>query len=209
MAIPQEPQETFDPFARAIPGQSLTDTPKARPYENPPTAVNPEDVLENLESSLKEEEAADGIGDLLEVGVSCEAISECLMQKCFTEGMCSPDVSELVKPGIFLIVAQIGYDQNVDDMVLFNKDTSSTRLTDERKLDLMEKLSPAKFKKIIEEDSFDIFSEEDTEEDLMEEGESENDEDIGLSFMDMEEPLQEEQDFDSTEEEDIEEMEIA
>ena len=122
--------------------------------------------------------------------------------------MCSPDVAELVKPGIFLIVAQIGYDQNVDDMVLFNKDTSSTKLTDERKLDLMEKLSPSKFKKITEEDSFDVFSEEDIEEDLMEEDESEIDEDMGLSFMDMEEPIQEEENFDSTEE-DIEEMEIA
>ena len=46
MALSQKPQEFIDPFARAIPGQSLTDTPGSRPYEKPPSISSPEEFLD-------------------------------------------------------------------------------------------------------------------------------------------------------------------
>tara|TARA_R110002012_G_scaffold299578_1_gene498758 strand:+ start:58 stop:699 length:642 start_codon:yes stop_codon:yes gene_type:complete len=212
MPVPQQPQEIMDPFARAIPGQSFTDDPGSRPYEKPPMTSSPEQALTILEQSLKDEEFSGEIADILDVGVSCEAISEALVQKCFTEGMFSPDVAELIKPGVFMIVAQIGSDSNIDDIVLFNQNPESKRLSEESKVGLMAKLAPSKLRKIEEEANIEnsemyLYDEdydpqqENMDEDMM----LDSDEDDEVGFMDMEEPV-----IDQEEEEEIpdEEMEI-
>ena len=206
MSLRQEPQENFDPFARAIPGQSFTDIQGSRPYEKPPMSSKPEDVLESLEQSLKEEDTAKGIADLLDVGISCEAISDTLVKKCFAEGMCSPDVAELVKPGIFVIIAQIGEDEGISDIVLFNKREDNKRISTERKLDLMEKLSPAKFRNITEDPDLKTGFEDEDEEDIgMLEDESMEEEEVP-SFMDM---ASSSEDTEDTILQEDEEMEIA
>tara|TARA_R100000995_G_C3439310_1_gene102477 strand:- start:32 stop:658 length:627 start_codon:yes stop_codon:yes gene_type:complete len=207
----QEPQEEFDPFARAIPGQSLTNTPKSNPYERPPMTANPEEVLDVLEESLLNLSTREEIGDLLEVGISCESISECLVQKCFTEGMCSADVSELVKPGVFMMVAQIGNDEGIEDIILFNGREKDTKLSSEEKLELMEKLSPEKFSRLEQnqkQEEIDIerfmVDEDDEDEDEFEIDENFEEENTAGSFLDMDEPVEP-----VIEEEEEEEMEVA
>jgi len=140
----------IDPFARAMPGQSLTDTPGLRPYEKPPTSADPEQVIDALESSLKEEDSAEEIAELLDIGISVETVCIALMQKCFTEGMCSPDVAELVKPALFMIIVQIGSDKDIMDMVLFNEKFQKEGLSDEKKLRVIQQLHPKKYQKIMD-----------------------------------------------------------
>ena len=195
MPILPQPQEITDPFAKAIPGQSLTDTPKSRPYEQPAMSSKPEEVLLVLEEALQDEEFSNQISDILEVGVSCEAVTETILLKCFTEGMCTPDVAEMVKPGVFMVVAQIGEDNNIEDLILFNKNPESERLSSTEKLELMEKLAPSKLKNMEERSAKGEASEELYNPDMFSEEEEEEEEDMDSdegSFIDMEEPMMEE-----------------
>jgi len=144
MAIRQETQ-AFDPFAKAIPGQSFTDEPGLRPYERPPLETDPEKLYKTLDEQLNEESTATKIADILDVGVSAETLSETLMMKCFAEGVCSPDVAEIVKPFIFMSVVEIGTEHSVEKMVLFNENEEEENLTPEAKLNLMEKLDSERF----------------------------------------------------------------
>ena len=144
MAIRQETQ-AFDPFAKAIPGQSFTDEPGLRPYERPPLETDPEKLYKTLDEQLNEESTANKIADILDVGVSAETLSETLMMKCFAEGVCSPDVAEIVKPFIFMSVVEIGTEHSVEKMVLFNENEEEENLTPEAKLNLMEKLDSERF----------------------------------------------------------------
>ena len=61
------------------------------------------------------------------------------MMKCFTEGVCTPDVAEIVKPFIFMSVLEIGAEQDIDDIVMFNDKEDSSELTPEIKLQMMKK----------------------------------------------------------------------
>ena len=148
MPIPRTPIKNPDPFARAIPGQSLTDSPGLRPYEKPPSITTPGRLLETIEPVLKEEKAAKSIADILEMGLSCETIAEGICKKYFTEGAATPDVVELAKPGIFMIVAKIGDDHNVDDMKLFIEGKDKEQLSEIKKVQLMQKIAPEKYQKL-------------------------------------------------------------
>ena len=144
MAIRQETQ-AFDPFAKAIPGQSFTDEPGLRPYERPPLETDPEKLYKTLDEQLNEESTANKIADILDVGVSAETLSETLMMKCFAEGVCSPDVAEIVKPFIFLSVVEIGTEHSVTKMALFNENMEESSMDPESKLELMKKLDSERF----------------------------------------------------------------
>ena len=205
MAIRQE-LPSFDPLARAIPGQSFTDAPGVRPYERPATSSDPKQILSSLENSLQEEDTQKRIADMLDVGVSAETISDGVMMKCFTEGMCTPDVAELVKPGIFIIIVQIGVDNQIDDMVLFNEDEEDPEMAEEKKLFLMSKLSPDKFRDITKgiadeqpgEEDMAEFEDAFMESQFEEQGDiSEDSSEMQGSFLDMQD---EEMVFDEEEE---------
>lgn len=160
MAI-QQTTQTLDPFAKAIPGQSFTDTPGLRPYERPPLETDPEKLYKILDEQLNEESTAVKIADILDVGISAETLSETLMMKCFAEGVCSPDVAEIIKPFIFMSVVEIGTDNSVDKLVLFNENEEEDTMSPEAKLNLMEKLDSERFNDIV--DSFKDMDEESEE----------------------------------------------
>tara|TARA_R110002051_G_scaffold91049_1_gene160051 strand:- start:9563 stop:10237 length:675 start_codon:yes stop_codon:yes gene_type:complete len=168
MAIRQETQ-AFDPFAKATPGQSFTDEPGLRPYERPPLETDPEKLYKILDEQLNEESTATKIADILDVGVSAETLSETLMMKCFAEGVCSPDVSEIVKPFIFMSVVEIGTEHSVENMALFNENKEEKGMSPEAKLNLMKKLDSERFDDTMktfddmdknEEEAIGLFNEE-------------------------------------------------
>ena len=159
MAIKQEAQQ-FDPFARAIPGQSFTDEPGLRPYERPPLETDPEKLYKVLDEQLTEESTAEKLSDILDIGVSVETLCEVVAQKCFTEGVCSPDVAEIIKPFIFMTIAEIGSEYSVRDMVMFNENEEEGRMSDEQKLLLMRKLDSERFNDTLERSETMDFNEQ-------------------------------------------------
>ena len=225
MTIKQETQR-YDPFARAVPGQSFTDEPGLRPYERPPLETDPEKLYKVLDEQLSEESTSDKIADMLEIGVSVETVSEILVQKCFTEGVCSPDVAEIIKPFIFMTVAEIGSEHSVRDMELFNENEEDERMDSEQKLLMMKNLNSEKFNDMLsrsesvasQEEEFAQLQEEQLESDIDEEymemysDEDEMQEDLlptsQLSFMERDTERLEIPDLENTEE-DMQEEEVA
>ena len=187
MAIRQQPLE-YDPFAAPIPGQSFAEAPGLSPYERPAISADPEQVVAVLEESLEDEETEQQIVDMLEIGVSAETITEALLNKCFAEGVCTPDVSELVKPFIFMKIVQIGIDNGIDDMELLNDPEADDEkgMSTEQKLSLMSRTNPGKYNDIQQ-----MNLQEDEEEPLTEEEMYAMDSDNDMpsetgSFLDME-----------------------
>ena len=86
-----------DVFARAIPGQSLTDTPGKNPYEKPAMTSSPREAMDVTMESLSQKESQENIVNLLDAGISAETISSAFVMKLFSEGVFTPDVAESIK----------------------------------------------------------------------------------------------------------------
>lgn len=87
-------------FDAPIPGQSLTDTPKNRPYERPPEIVDPEEALQAHLLKLSDPDRMGAVMDLLEQGVDLVTLTEGILRKAVMNGIHSIDVSLVIAPVI-------------------------------------------------------------------------------------------------------------
>lgn len=87
-------------FDRPIPGQSLTETPKNRPYERPPEITDPERALQVHLLRLSEPERMKATLDLLEEGVDLVSVVEAITRNAVMNGVHSVDVSLIISPVI-------------------------------------------------------------------------------------------------------------
>ena len=67
-------------FDRPIPGQSLTTTPKAAPYERPPELTDPIDALEAHLDNLMKDGAMEDVLFFLEEGVDLVTLVEGILR---------------------------------------------------------------------------------------------------------------------------------
>ena len=167
MSIRQE-QLDYDPFAAPIPGQSFTQEPGLRPYERPALTANPEQLADALEQAITDEEAKPKILDLLDVGVSAETVAEALMSKCFAEGACTPDVAELAKPYIFMAVVEMGLENNIEDIQLFNdpEEDDEVTMNPMQKLNVMKQANPDKYMQRLNATTEEPLDDDMTEDDM-------------------------------------------
>ena len=68
------------PFARPIPGASLTSKLGKYPYENPPELVELKDVMNHYMSKLADQEVLDDFALLCELGIPLKPIVKSLVQ---------------------------------------------------------------------------------------------------------------------------------
>lgn len=87
-----------------IPGMSLTDTPKNRPYERPPKYSNPEDALQFHITNLSKEGPVQGIVQAVEMGMPIKDIAEGILRVGVAKGLHTVDVSLVLAPFIHEIV---------------------------------------------------------------------------------------------------------
>lgn len=85
-------------FDMPIPGQSLTDTPKNAPYENPPEMVDPEEALMYHIDRLNDEERMENTMFLLEYGFDIQTVVSGILRAAVMEGMHTIDVSLIIAP---------------------------------------------------------------------------------------------------------------
>jgi len=137
--------QDIDPLARAIPGQSLTDTPGQWPFEKPPQIVSPKQAFEIVKNSVESPESLEDILKLLDVGISAE-------------GVFTPDIAEIIKPPLVAHITEMGIEAGIDDINVVNNLPSSS-IDTEQHMALMQKVSPQKFERIannaIQEEEFD------------------------------------------------------
>mgnify|MGYP003117274372 CR=1 FL=1 len=87
-------------FDRPIPGQSLTTTPKAAPYERPPELTDPIDALEAHLDNLMKDGAMEDVLFFLEEGIDLVTLVEGILRSAVMEGVHSIDVSLIIAPAL-------------------------------------------------------------------------------------------------------------
>lgn len=98
-----------NPFDAPIPGQSLTDTPKNYPWENPPRYAKVEDAgLHILRKLTTDKNVMERVAFLLKTGISVESLTKTIIFSGFVEGAFSPDVGLLLTPRVSKMIFAIG-----------------------------------------------------------------------------------------------------
>ena len=150
--------QAIDPLARAIPGQSLTDTPGQWTFEKPPRIVSPTKAFEAVKNSLQQPDAYDDIINLLDVGISAETLASSISLKMFSEGMFTPDIAEIIKPPLVAHITELGIDAGIEDINVVNE-LPQQGMTSAERIQLLEKINPKKLdretQKAFQEEEFD------------------------------------------------------
>ena len=143
--------EALDSFSTPIPGQSLTMRPGSQAFEKPWVYTDPDECLvfltEKLEQDrqLKEEHLS-----LLASGVPVEYIVNTTAFAGFTEGLWSPDVAELIKPGLAMYYILVAMDENIPFMLFNPEGRREGKLNDNQIMDSMKNLHPEAYNVITE-----------------------------------------------------------
>jgi hypothetical protein len=98
-----------NPFDAPIPGQSLTDTPKNYPWENPPKYAKVEDAgLHILKKLTTNKGVMERVAFLLKTGISVESLTKTIIFSGFVEGAFTPDVGLLLTSRVSKMIFAIG-----------------------------------------------------------------------------------------------------
>jgi len=88
-------------FQSAIPGQSLTDTPKNFPWERPAEMSDPEEAIKFHLENLNEPEVLEDVITLIELGYPLRALSESILTAATMNGKHSIDINLIISPIIY------------------------------------------------------------------------------------------------------------
>lgn len=102
-------------FDAPIPGQSLTDTPKNYPWENPPEISDPEEAIQMYLTKFTDNpETLDAAFDLLEAGLSVKEFTSGILRVGAANGIHSIDVGLLIAPVIHQFIKVMAAESGVD-----------------------------------------------------------------------------------------------
>ena len=108
-------------YERAIPGQSLIESPKNAAFERPPDIADPVEALEAHLDMLEKPGAVEDTLHFLEIGVDLQTLVQGMLRNAVVEGVHSIDVSLIIAPVLheyikgFADNAGIDYDEGLDD----------------------------------------------------------------------------------------------
>ena len=146
----------FDPFDRAIPGESLTKPMQDDPiFEEPKVDNLTEAHYQTIHTLRNNTSLYSDLMNMIEAGVDLESIANIITFGSFSKGQYSPDVAMQLKPllvvWMFLEAHKNGIE--VDDIKIMNfpKDKSMGNLTGDDMLALMRRKNPQKYGKIQKE----------------------------------------------------------
>ena len=111
-----------NPFDRAIPGQSLTDTPKNSPWEHPPQYTNLHDALQYVFDQLLKPINMKQTLAFLQKGIPVEELARMIIFTGFTTGHWTPDLAMMMGKPVCSIIAGIAVRAGVKDAKMTNND---------------------------------------------------------------------------------------
>lgn len=97
-----------------IPGQSLTDEPKAFAWEQPPQINDPEDVLDFYVAKISDPEVSDNVLDMIDLGLPISVVADAMLSKGIMDGIHTVDMKLLVKPQIGMLMKRMAEEANID-----------------------------------------------------------------------------------------------
>jgi hypothetical protein len=116
---PSEVDGQVDPFNYPVPGESLTREAGEGNFERPPEQTDPQGVIDDIKAYLQTPQVADELVAQMGAGFPVEAIVGMLVKGGVAQGKFSPDVAEIVKPAITLVLITMALDQGITDLVVF------------------------------------------------------------------------------------------
>ena len=99
-------EQDISPFDRPIPGQSLTDTPRNNPWENPAEMSDIEDVTKYYIEKLANDEVINDVAALCQTGLPLKPVVTSIVSSGNLRGMHSIDAGMLVAPIIHQFLKQ-------------------------------------------------------------------------------------------------------
>ena len=155
----------YDPFDQAIPGQGMTAEPGSRVWESPSQFSKPEEaagyVIDKIENN---EQAKDGILNIIAAGSPIETIVNTMAFVGFTEGKWTPDTAELIKVPLAVYLVGLAVENNIE-ATMYNVAKEDQETMNESDLyRMMASNRPEEFsnlKRNLEEQSMASMNEED------------------------------------------------
>jgi len=143
---PSEVDGQVDPFNYPIPGESLTREAGEGNFERPPEQTDPQAVIDNIKAYLQTPQVADELVAQMGAGFPVEAIVGMFVKGGVAQGKFSPDVAEVVKPAITLVLISMALEQGITDLVVFTDEPvdqmEEEAGVEERMTGTMEQLRP-------------------------------------------------------------------
>ena len=105
----------YDPFDQPIPGQGMTAEPGSRVWENPARFSKPEEasgyIIDKIENN---EQARDGMLNIMAAGSPVETIVNTMSFVGFTEGKWTPDIAEMIKVPLAVYLVGLAVENDID-----------------------------------------------------------------------------------------------
>lgn len=99
-------------YEAPVPGMSLTETPRNRPYERPPEIVDVEEAIQMHVARLSDR--TQDVIDALEMGLDVETLTKGLLRSAVAEGVHTLDVAILIAPAIHEYIKTTAQSMQVD-----------------------------------------------------------------------------------------------
>ena len=109
----------IDPLNQPMPGESLAAPPGQFAHDNPPNETSPEVVLEEIKNYLMKPEVTDELVAQMAAGFPVEAIVGMFVKGGVAQGKFSPDLAEIIKPPLTVILIGMALDAGITDLVTF------------------------------------------------------------------------------------------
>ncbi len=182
-----------------IPGQSLTDTPKNYPWENPPELTDPDEALAMHMSKFNDPEVIDNMLDLLDLGFPGRAMAETILTASVAAGWHSIDVSIIIAPAMHEHIISIANEAGVDYVEGFEEEEEAKQAKERERIRAKVAASLSKTPTAKQDEGYDMAMEalgvldtpEEEYETLQQEGEAPEEKPMVKEAEPMEETTQE------------------
>ena len=135
----------------APPGTGLTDEPGRWAWERPPVYADPNDAIDYLEDKLSDEDTQESLMKMLLAGISVEELVNQVSFKGFMAGFYNPDVAELIKPAVGLLLYDMALENNINPTFFADEEEDPEELDDAGFFRILKQRNPTLFMQMNEE----------------------------------------------------------
>lgn len=115
----------MDPFDGAIPGQSLTGSPRQFAWERPPETADPEVAIIHHINRLSQPEIEDNVLDAIQFGLPISYLTDLALTGGVAQGIHSIDVSLVIAPVVHEYIRSMAESSGLPYKEFFRQDSDT------------------------------------------------------------------------------------
>ena len=133
------------------PGNSLTDAPGKWAWERPALYPDPDDAIDHVAGMVTTPPLRDDMLKLMMAGISVEELVNQISFKGFLEGAYTPDVAEITKPAVAIILTDMAVQSGIEPRLFVDSDMPQGNVEDVTFFELLKKNNPTLHAGMIEQ----------------------------------------------------------